>query len=504
LLVLATVGAAAVSYLISTQLPKLYESTAMLRLDAGLGNGSASTYDQILGMDRLPRTYAEVLKSHQVVEPAIRQAGFNLSYEAAQDLVDVKPLPNTYILQVTARAPEPEMAARFANELSTTFISRLQADQVGQYAATLDLLNKQFEQLSADLADRRLRASALRAQSAGTEHDNELARIQIEIDQLQAGSQALVHNYELLWGAQARNGPSVVVLDPATPRMAPVQPRVTQNVVLAAITGLLIAAGVAFVVEYFDDRLSSADRVARFTGLEVLGSAGNYRSAPDAAPLTEAFRLLHAKLQFAAMAHPLRALAITSCSVGDGKTTIAANLAMVAAQAGFKVLLVDGDLRRPALHAVLGLPNGTGLTSMLENDQLAAADTVQPTSVPGLSLVASGPLPPSPGQLLASQRMRLRLAELRELADLVVIDMSAVLPVSDPSVLAGLVDGVLLVVNAGRTRGQQAAPAVAMLHGAGARLLGVVLNRVPRGGGSYTTYSTEPRAYESEPLPSIG
>src|SRR5262249_27375398 len=150
-------------------------------------------------------------------------------------------------------------------------------------------------------------------------------------------------------------------------------------------------------------------------------------------------------LQFAAVEHPFRTLLVTSAEQADGKTTVASNLAVVLAQAGQQVLLVEADLRRPSLHDVFGIQNRVGLTSLLVDEGLPAASAPIATRVLGLSVVPSGPLPPNPSELLASRRMRSRLAELRELADVVILDSPPVLAVSDPVVLAGLVDGTLLV-----------------------------------------------------------
>jgi capsular exopolysaccharide synthesis family protein len=209
------------------------------------------------------------------------------------------------------------------------------------------------------------------------------------------------------------------------------------------------------------------------------------------------FRLLRANLQFAAVERPLRSVLVTSPEQGDGKTTVTANLAVVLAQAGQQVLLVEADLRRPSLSEVFGIPNRVGLTSLLLDEKLDPASAAVETRVPGLRLLPSGPLPPNPSELLASQRMRTRAAQLRELADVVIVDSPPVLAVSDPAVLAGLVDGTVLVVSSVKTRGQHAAQTVSMLQKAGALVLGVVLNRTRSSHGSYVAYKA--RGYEAQP-----
>lgn len=189
----------------------------------------------------------------------------------------------------------------------------------------------------------------------------------------------------------------------------------------------------------------------------------------------EAFRSLRTNIQFAGLDQNLQMLTVTSAGIDEGKSLVAANLAITMAQAEQRVILVDGDLRRPALHTLFGLQNDTGLTSML----FASADTpapLQATSVQGLQLLASGPLPPRPADILGSRRMGEILQALRTQADVIIIDTPPVLAVSDAVVLAPRIDGVLLVMQAGRTRRDQAKQARATLEKAKAHIVGVVLN----------------------------
>src|SRR5205085_3583528 len=157
---------------------------------------------------------------------------------------------------------------------------------------------------------------------------------------------------------------------------------------------------------------------------------------------------------------------------GDGKTTTAANLAIVLAQAGKQVILVDADFRAPTLHKVFGTQNVTGLTSLLLHDYMAPASALVQTRVDRLQLLPSGPLPPNPSELAASPQMRHQLGEVCKVADVVVIDGPPVLDLGDAPVLGSLVDGVLLVIDARRTRGPEAAHTIATLQHSGGQILG--------------------------------
>ena len=156
------------------------------------------------------------------------------------------------------------------------------------------------------------------------------------------------------------------------------------------------------------------------------------------------------------MDKPIRTLIVTSSGPSEGKSTTSANLAIVMAQTGQKVILVDTDLRRPVLHKTLGVPNNAGITTaLLAGDQADMRDYLQPTEIDNLTIMTSGPIPPNPSELLGSQRMKHVIDELSKLADIVIFDTPPVLVVTDAAVLGRQVDGVLLVADAGGTRSRR-------------------------------------------------
>ena len=200
-------------------------------------------------------------------------------------------------------------------------------------------------------------------------------------------------------------------------------------------------------------------------------------------PISEAYRALRTNLDFASLDRALKTLVVTSAGVGEGKSTTLANLAVVSAQAGRKVVLVDADLRRPTLHQIFGLGNETGLTTVMMDDAALAAPPLQATSVEDLSVLTSGPLPPNPTELMGSRRMEEVVAALAERADQVFFDTPPVVAVTDAAVLSTKVDGVLLVISAGKTRREYARTAVQRLEQIKARLVGTVLTNVQMGAG---------------------
>jgi capsular exopolysaccharide synthesis family protein len=200
-------------------------------------------------------------------------------------------------------------------------------------------------------------------------------------------------------------------------------------------------------------------------------------------PISEAYRTLRTNLDFAGLDQTLKTLVVTSAGVGEGKSTTLANLAVVSAEAGRKVILVDADLRRPTLHQIFGLDNGEGLTTAMMDESSLAAPPLQETGVTGLLVLTSGPLPPNPADVMGSRRMEEVIATLAEQADQVFFDTPPVVAVTDAAVLATKVDGVLLVVSAGKTRRDYARTAVQRLEQINARLVGTVLTNVQMGAG---------------------
>jgi protein-tyrosine kinase len=179
---------------------------------------------------------------------------------------------------------------------------------------------------------------------------------------------------------------------------------------------------------------------------------------------------------------------VTSPNPVEGKSTTVANLGVVMAQAGKRVILIDADMRRPVLHRIFDVDNSRGLTDVLLSTELKLDGHLQPTGVENLRLLNTGPLPPNPSELLGSQRMAALIERLKEEADVILFDSPPSLAVADASVLATQTDGVLLVTDAGRTRRAMAKESVERFHKVGANLLGVVLNRLKAGRGGYYYY----------------
>jgi capsular exopolysaccharide synthesis family protein len=303
----------------------------------------------------------------------------------------------------------------------------------------------------------------------------------------------------------------VSVVELATVPTSPVKPQVAFNVALGLLAGLLVAAGLVLLMKYLDDTVKSEQDVERVAGLTILGMVAHFgrrRSRQPVSgygsrsPAAEAYRAIRTSVQFATMDRPGQVLLVTSPNAGDGKSTTAANLAVTMASAGRRVVLVDADLRKPSLHQVFNLENSVGLTSALLSGN-GARPYIQPSGFDNLSVLASGPLPPNPSELLSSPRMRDLVEALRRETDVVVMDSPPALVVTDATLLAALADGTILVAEAGRTRSTALRQAVDGLGRATDRLLGVVLNKTGRRGAPayyhYYHYHADDTARKRKP-----
>jgi capsular exopolysaccharide synthesis family protein len=204
--------------------------------------------------------------------------------------------------------------------------------------------------------------------------------------------------------------------------------------------------------------------------------------------VSEAYRTLRTNLQFAAVGGALHTLVVTTPSANEGKSTTVANLAVAFAQGGKKVIVVDADLRRPALHELFGVDGGTGVSNALLDEALRVnPPLINVPGVEGLRLLPAGAIPPNPAELLGSAELEGLIERLKTMADMVLFDAPPVLPVTDAAILAKRTDGILLVLQAGKTKREHAARAKSLLEQVGARIVGTALTnaRVDSSIGGY-------------------
>jgi non-specific protein-tyrosine kinase len=433
----------------------------------------------------LARTYSKMLEQRSVLRKVIDRLELDATPEGLTKKVEVDLVPETQLIQVSVKDNSAIQAALLANTIAEVFIAQLQEMQQERYADSLSTMQEQISELSVLIEDAQSKIDVLRAQ--------EEAGSQVEATRLETGLlgyrntlATLQQDYHQMRLAAARSVRDVVITETAE---VPKKPEANHRMLftaLAGVVGTMLAVGVAFLSEYLDDTIKTAEDISRALGVTTLGtiglmSRGDGEVAMVSRPFSaaaEAFRVLRTNIRFSSVDRPLHTLLVTSANASEGKSTVLANLAVASAQAGLRVVAVDGDLRRPRQHQVFGLDAGLeGLTETLLEGGLNGR--LCPIAVEGLSILPSGELPPNPTEMLASHRMAELLRDLSEQADVVMIDGPPLMPVADAAALARMVDGVVLVIHSGKTRRGAARLAVESLRQVEANLIGAVLNAVP-------------------------
>jgi capsular exopolysaccharide synthesis family protein len=477
--------AGSAAYYVSTTLPKVYEAKAALIVGQFLSAANPDS-GQIATSQRLSQSYAEVAATRPILEGVVRKLSVPMSPDALLGRVQVVALRDSTLIRITAQDEDPNRAAAIANAMADELIAASPTIQ-GRQTEIEKLVTQQIEATQRQIEDAQVEEARLSALWSPTPE---------QAQRLDSLGQRLVSLRStlatLLTSTSTTASNSLSVAESALPPGVPSSPRVLLNTILAALVGLLIAFGVAFLFEHLDDTLKSAVDIEAVAGLPTLGAvikmkggkgrSEMYRLATilyPRSPAAEAYRTLRTNIEFASVDAPTRTLVVTSPSQGEGKTTTVANLAVAFAQAGKRTLVLDTDLRRPGIHRIFDLPNAHGLTSLLRADDVSVTALVHGTEQDGLQVLTSGPLPPNPAELLGSQRFRAVLKRLADEFEVVILDSPPVQAVADAAILASMTDGTLYVVEAGRTRRGHARHGREALAKADARVLGSVLNRVP-------------------------
>ena len=437
-------GIATAAFFASKSITPIYEARAKILVQGGQAPGIPSVGD-IQASEQLAQSYSDLIKTRPILEQVIESLSLPYGPSTLSGKISVRS-PRS-LIEIKAKDPDPGQASQIANTIARTFIE--------------DFRDRQFNQI--------------------------------------ALFQAALGQYGIT------DDPTLIAAQAATLSTLS-SPNTRLNVILAAALGLLVGGLFVIIIEYLDDRITTADELEQMTGLKSMGSvtggisslgsvlrqsvkSGSFpiilTDEHEHSALAESYKYVALNLEFSGLGTgETRALVITSGLPGEGKTTTASNLAVSLARGGKSVVLVDTDLRKPALHSVFGLDNSKGVTSVII-DNSSLDDVLSPTSVDNLRVITSGPMPPEPSVLLRSPRMRALMDSVADMADLVIYDSPPVLVVTDPIVMAAQVDSIILVLDAQRARRESVKRAAQLLQQANTPIVGAVVNKVPARGRGY-------------------
>jgi polysaccharide biosynthesis transport protein len=485
LLVACVVLAAGAAFVFSSLQQKLYEAKATLIVGQSLSAASPD-YNQLLVSQRLSTTYASVATTRPILNSVIGQLGLDVSSDELSKRVTADAPLDSTLLTISAQDANPGRAAAIANALAKQLIAASPAIQ-GRQAEFQASIEADLQATQAQIDATQTRAETL------TSVTNRTAAQDAELATLGDRLVSLRSTYATLLSFSSSNASNLLsVIEPAVAPPFPVSPKPLLNTLLGAILGLLIAAGVAAVSEYLNDAIKDSGDVQEVAGLSTFGAIARmkgdktrseiYRLAALLNPrsgVAETYRTIRTNIEFASVDARIRTLLVTSSIQGEGKTITASNLAVVFAQAGRRVLLVDADLRKPGIHLVFDLPNTHGLTTLLRNDGVSLDAIAHVTEQENLRILTTGPLPPNPAELLGSQRMRMTLDRLTTGNDLVIFDSPPLQAVTDSAILSSFMDCTLFVIDARRGRRRVVRQGREALAKSGAKVLGAVLNWIP-------------------------
>jgi succinoglycan biosynthesis transport protein ExoP len=499
LIVLCTVLAAGASLMVSRSTPPTYQASTTLIVGQIIQDPNPNTQDMSTS-ERLAQTYAEMVRRQPILQATVEALDLGVGWKALREQVSVNLVRNTQLMEIQVTDTDPQRAMLTADEIARQLILQSPTQQDKEREAHHQFVTAQLADLQAKIAAGQAGVVELEESLATAFNAEQIQSIRDQITALQTQVNTWQANYASLLSFLQEGATNYIsVVEPATVPTAPIGPKTRTNVLLAAVVGVMLGAGFAFLIEYLDDTLKSPDDIVQALGLSPLGAISridgkSYEDKLVAAihprsPISEAYRILRTNIQFSAVDRPLGTLLVSSPNPIEGKSITLANLGVVMAQAGLSAILVDSDLRRPVLHKIFDLPNKEGLTTALLDGEFNLDGRLQATQVENLKVLTSGPLPPNPSELLGSQKMKVLIESLKGKADVVLFDSPPTLVVTDAAVLAGQVDGVLLVTEAGNTRREMAQRAKEDLLKVGANVLGAVLNKLsPRGAGYYYYY----------------
>jgi succinoglycan biosynthesis transport protein ExoP len=494
LLVVSAAIPMAVSYYFVSQQLDLYQAKATIMVGRSVLQDPDPDTRLMNLSNTLAAAYAELVRQGPVMESVIERLGLDRSPEQLAAQIGTGIRSGAQLLEIYVTDTNPEAAALIANALADELIRRSPASGSND-PQQQEFVRSQLEELQAKIASSDEQIGELTASMSELTSAAEIQDAQDRIAALEAVKSTYQATYANLLDSYRQESPNVLSLfEPAVVPQWPIPSKAKLIVAMAGAAGLGLAVGAIFLMEYLDTSLRwEGDSVQSILELPLLGAVPQVPkrdallSRNPSSPVVEGVRALRANIFLIRPDGPFRTLLLTSPASSEGKGFMLANLALVMASAGSRVIAVDADMRKPTLHEIFDRPNVVGLADVLGNDDGGGEEPLsvplQETDFDNLYLLSAGRLPADPAALLTSPRLPALLKFLENQADVILIDSPPVLGPPDASVVATLAEGTILVASVGFTKHeliQQARDR--LLAQQGVNLLGLTVNRVKPNG----------------------
>ena len=491
-LVIATGLAAVIGNVISRQQTPVYQATTTILVGDSIKSTHVDRVD-IQVSEALVQTYVEIARRQPVLQGVVTALNLNQSWQSLNNQIRVTLIESTQLIEIVVEANSPEMARMIADEIVNQLILLSPASVEGANNESINSFNReQIQSLQQRILDGQNRLAEIDTAMSTSLSEIQLADLQREKTTLQGLMVEWEKNYAqlLVLTEPKRNPTQITVIESAHSNNRQIRPRTQLNTVLAGLVGLIIALGLIFVVDFLDDTYKSVSDFSQSDEVNILGSIRKIKGRKLAdkivahlhpySPVTESYRIIRSRIRFKPVDKPTRSIMVTSSMPTEGKSVTVANLAIVFAQANYKTLIVDADLRHPALHDVFSVSNEAGLGDLLTSPELNVEDCIRDTSVNNLQILTSGMPLLDPSERLGSKRMEEILGELKNAAEIIIFDSSPVLVFADAIVLSRRTDGVIVVIQAGKTKRSAITQTFFDLQNANANLLGSIFNQSPQ------------------------
>jgi capsular exopolysaccharide synthesis family protein len=488
----------AVVTVVTVMITPIYTASCTLRV-ATAASGVMS-YSDYMYADRLLNTYTKLATSR----PILDELANNLKLQTAPQ-VTVVTIPNTELIKISVDSPNPQVAQNSANSLAEILMAQAKQLYAGEGKSTQDILGEQLTLAENDLTQARQEYDTYVSQHPG--ETEQIAAMDAVIQLKQKTYNNLLSQYDQARIQESIRANIISIVEPAIFPLTPSKPSKALNIGLGFLVGLAGGVGLAFLFENLGTRLYTSKQIEAAVELNPIGKIPtmerrglfslkkpndeNLHTPFDEnlhTPFREAFRRLMIQIS---MQNPndqertaLGSLLITSSEPGEGKSTIAVNLAMAFAQSGKRVIVVDCDLHMPKQHQINGLSNKVGVSTLLIR-MTHVEDMVQQSSIPGMYVLTSGPLPPNPTKILEGPQIISLIKCLSQQYDAVIVDSPAFLVLADTALLAPIVDGVILVARRNFSQEGALKETYRQLADIKAHMIGLVVNEAEPNGTYY-------------------